>query len=126
MTINGHTEPLANGKRVLVVEDEILVGMLLEDMLNELGHEHIYVVPRLSEAVQAASDSEFAFAILDVNIDGDEIFPVADILKAKGTPFIFATGYGTRGLPDHYRDRPTLQKPFSMKDLKRVLERIED
>lgn len=119
-----HTE--ANGKRVLVVEDEILVGMLLEDMLNELGHEHIQVVPRLNEAVQAASDREFAFAILDVNIDGDEIFPVADILKEKGTPFIFATGYGTRGLPDHYRDRPTLQKPFSMKDLKRVLERIED
>ena len=57
-------------------------------------------------------------AILDVNVDGEEIFPVADILAKRGLPFVFVTGYGERSLPEPYRDRPALQKPFQVEQLK--------
>jgi CheY-like chemotaxis protein len=110
------------GKRVLIVEDELMIRMLLEDMLRELGYTIAAQAARVHEALQAASTAEFDLAILDVNLDGEPISPVADALAARGTPFIFATGYGERGLPEPYRDRPTLRKPFQMDSLERVLQ----
>jgi CheY-like chemotaxis protein len=110
------------GKRVLIVEDELMIRMLLEDMLSELGYTIAAQAARVDEALQAASTAEFDLAILDVNLDGEPISPVADALAARGTPFIFATGYGERGLPEPYRDRPTLKKPFQMDSLERVLQ----
>ncbi len=64
---------------------------------------------------------DFSAAILDVNLDGQEIFPVADILKERGLPFVFVTGYGERSLPEPYRDRPALQKPFQADQLEAAL-----
>ena len=61
-------------------------------------------------------------AILDVNVDGEQIFPVADILAKRGLPFVFVTGYGEGSLPDTYRSRPALQKPFQADRLKAMLE----
>ena len=103
--------------RVLVVEDEYLIRMLLEDMLNELGYAPAAAAGNLAEACDLASNGDFHAAILDVNLDGQEIFPVADILKERGLPFVFVTGYGERSLPEPYRDRPTLQKPFQAEQL---------
>lgn len=108
-------------RRVLIVEDEMLIGMLLEDMLADLGHEVVAVVPRLKDALAAVQSKTFDLAILDVHLQGESAFPVADALIARNVPFVFATGYGERGLPEAYRERPVLQKPFARDDLERVL-----
>ena len=108
--------------RVLVVEDEYLIRMLLEDMLEELGYDMAAGVGTISEASEAASNGEFHAAILDVNLDGQEIFPVADILAQRGLPFVFVTGYGERSLPDPHRSRPALQKPFQAEQLRAALD----
>jgi CheY-like chemotaxis protein len=117
-------EPQAalGGKRILVVEDELMIRMLLEDMLAELGCTIAAQAGHLDEALETARNGEFDIAILDVNLGGQPILPVADALAARGLPFVFATGYGERGLPDSYRERPTLKKPFELDSLRRTLE----
>lgn len=117
------TDGELGGLRVLIVEDEALVAMLLEDMLTEHGCQVAGTASRSAQAVEmiAASDSEVQAAILDMNLGGESSLPVAEALAAKGLPFVFATGYGAGGVPDGWRDRPTLQKPFSHEDVGRVL-----
>src|SRR5262245_61102921 len=111
----------APSRRVLVVEDEMLIGMLLKDMLVDMGYVVVGVVPRVNEALAAVQRETFDFAILDVHLNGQAVFPVAEALSERGIPFVFATGYGERGLPDQYRSRPILQKPFAKEDLERTL-----
>lgn len=108
-------------RRVLVVEDEVIVGMLLEDMLRELGFEVVAISTRLDEAVQLARGFAIDFAVLDVNLDGQMSFPVADVLRERGVPFLFATGYGSKILEPPYSTTPTLQKPFQIHDLRSVM-----
>jgi len=107
--------------RILVVEDELMIRMLLEDMLGELGHTIAVAAARIDEALEAAKTADFDLAILDVNLNGEPISPVADALVARGVPFVFATGYGEHGLPAPYRDRPTLKKPFQLEGLEQML-----
>lgn len=107
--------------RFLVVEDEYLIRMLLEDMLADLGYDVAAAVGSIAEASEVATNGDFHAAILDVNLDGQEIFPVADILAKRGLPFVFVTGYGEGSLPSPYRDRPALQKPFQAERLKSTL-----
>ena len=109
-------------KRILVVEDEYLIRMLLEDMLADLGYGVAAAVGTVAEASKIASDGDFNVAILDVNLDGQEIFPVADILAKRSLPFVFVTGYGdeTRIAPD-FVNRPRLQKPCSSDALEAAL-----
>jgi CheY-like chemotaxis protein len=114
-------DPSQAQTRVLVVEDEYLIRMLLEDMLADLGYAVAAAVGTVTEARELAANGDFSAAILDVNLDGQEIFPVADILKERGLPFVFVTGYGERSLPEPYRDRPALQKPFQADQLKAAL-----
>jgi CheY-like chemotaxis protein len=114
------------GRRVLVVEDELMIRMLLEDMLGELGYTIVAEAAHIEEALEAANNVDFDLAILDVNLNGQPISPVADALAARGTPFVFATGYGERSLPELYRDRPTLKKPFQMEGLQRLLQSALD
>jgi CheY-like chemotaxis protein len=109
------------GLRVFVVEDEYLIRMLLEDMLAEIGFTVAAAAGTVAEATELANSTAFDVAILDVNLDGQEVYPVSDILTKRGVPFVFVTGYGGRGLPEPYRDRMTLQKPFQLDDLKRTL-----
>ena len=113
-------------KRILVVEDELMIRMLLEDMLGELGYTVAAEAARIEEELEAAKNAHFDIAILDVNLNGQPISPVADALVARGMPFVFATGYGERGLPEPYRDRPTLKKPFQMDGLKQMLQTALD
>ncbi|HUL88777.1 MAG TPA: response regulator [Pseudolabrys sp.] len=115
------TNSSAGTPRVLVVEDEYLIRMLLEDMLEELGYAVAAAVGTISEAREIATNGEFNAAILDVNLDGQEIYPIADILAKRRLPFVFVTGYGERSLPEPYRGRPALQKPFQAEQLKRTL-----
>lgn len=108
--------------RVLVVEDEALVSMLVEDMLSDLGCTVIGPAAELEEALRLAGSAEMDAALLDVNLAGRPIFPVADVLKARGVPFAFASGYGAAGLSEAHRGSLVLQKPFRETDLRRVLE----
>lgn len=109
------------GLRVLVVEDEMMVSMLIEDMLSDLGCKVIGPASRLEEAIALVESSELDCAVLDVNLGGQPIFPLADILREKGAPFAFATGYGDAGLRDVDKGTPVLQKPFRESDLARIL-----
>jgi CheY-like chemotaxis protein len=111
----------ATGRRVLVVEDELMIRMLLDDMLNDLGYTIAAEAGHIEEAVALAGKADFDVAILDVNLNGQSISPVVEVLIARGLPYVFATGYGERGVPEPYRQQPTLQKPFQLDALGRVL-----
>lgn len=118
------TAPNLQGLRVLVVEDEMMVSMLIEDMLTDLGCTVIGPASRLDEALELTEAGGIDCAVLDVNLGGQPIFPVADLLRQKGAPFAFATGYGDAGLRDVDRGTPVLQKPFREGDLARVLNEL--
>ena len=107
---------------MLVVEDELMIRMLLEDMLTELGFTVAAEASRIEDAVKAAKTADIDIAVLDVNLNGQTTGPVAEALAARGTPFVFATGYGAQGLPEAFRNRPTLKKPFQLDGLKQMLE----
>jgi CheY-like chemotaxis protein len=107
--------------RVLIVEDEMLVAMNIEDMLLDLGHEVAGLAGRLDAAMALAREAEFDLAMLDVNLAGETSFPVAEILASRGIPFLFATGYGIKGVAEEYRTYPVLQKPFRAHDLDQAL-----
>lgn len=119
MTTEGASTPA--GKTILVVEDEIMIRLLLEDMLSDLGYTIAAAVGRIEEAVKVAKTGTFDVAILDVNLNGQTVGPVAEVLEERGVPFVFATGYGERGLPPRFATKPTLQKPFQQENLGRIL-----
>ena len=107
------TQPLS-GRRVLVVEDESLVAMLLETILEDMGCTPVGPASNVDEGEAIARDTvDLDAALLDVNLAGRQVFPVAAVLKARGVPFVFSTGYGESGLPDEWRGNPTIQKPFT-------------
>lgn len=104
-------------RRVLIVEDEMIVALFIEDLLTDLGHRVTATVSRMEEAMALAEGDDFDLAILDVHLHGQPVFPLAERLLARGIPFVFATGYGIRGVPEHLRGAPTLQKPFRPDEL---------
>ncbi len=108
--------------RVLFVEDEVMVSMLIEDMLLDLGIEVVGPVAKMEEAQALAREAEIEAAILDINVGGQFTYPVADILHARGVPVIFATGYGSSALPERFRSTPTLHKPFARTCFERAIE----
>lgn len=111
-----------SGRRILVVEDESLVAMLLETILEDMDVEPVGAISTVDEALDVvAADPRLDAALLDVNVAGKEVFPVAEALKAKGVPFVFSTGYGEGGLPDAWRGHPTIQKPFTEDAVKAAL-----
>lgn len=102
------------GRRVLVIEDESLVAMLLETILEDMGCAVVGPESNIDDGLTAATtEGGLDAALLDVNVAGREVFPVAEALKARGVPFVFSTGYGEAGLPEHWRGHPTIQKPFT-------------
>ena len=117
---NGKGDDL-NGLRILIVEDEAAISLLLEDMLLDFGCEVVGPAGRLAAALDLAASETFDLAILDVNVAGEPIYPVAEALDARRVPFVFSTGYGSAGIRDLYRDRPVLQKPFAQHDLRQKL-----
>ena len=104
-----------------VVEDETMVAILLEDMLEELGCEVLWTAHRVNKALDLVAGSAPDAAILDVNIAGDEVYPVAQALARRSIPFVFTTGYGARGLAESWRGRPIVQKPFQVQHLSQGL-----
>jgi CheY-like chemotaxis protein len=114
----------AMGRRVLVVEDESMIRMLLDGMLSDIGYTMTAEAGALDEALALAKQDGFDVAILDVNLHSEPITPVAEILTQRGLPFVFATGADLRGVPEVYRSHPTLQKPFRVEALERALQAV--
>jgi len=110
------------GGSVFLVEDEVMIRMMVADMLDELGYKIAAEAGEIAEAIRLVQSTDFDLAILDVNVNGKVISPVADLIKARNRPFIFATGYGSSGLPEEYRDLPSLQKPFQIETLARAID----
>jgi CheY-like chemotaxis protein len=117
-------KPEFEGRRVLLVEDEAMIAMLLEDMLGDLGCEVVGPAYALDPALAlAAGDNAIDVAILDVNLAGRPVFELADALRGRGVPMVFSTGHGPRGLRDIDRDVPVLGKPFHALELAVALRR---
>ena len=112
------------GARVLVVEDEYLVAALIEQILESAGCVVMGPIPRVPEALDAVSHDVYDAAVLDVNLAGERINPVADALSERDVPFVFVTGYGANALPRKYAERPHIGKPFRMAELLAVLSSI--
>jgi CheY-like chemotaxis protein len=108
------------GLRVLVVEDEPMLSLALQDMLADLGCEVVGAAGRLESALALAVDRTFDVAVLDINIGGHRIDPVAEAIAARGLPILFVTGYGRAGRPQHVAG-PVLDKPYEVGDLARGL-----
>jgi CheY-like chemotaxis protein len=111
------------GNRVMIVEDEALVAMALRDALDELGFSVLGPFNRISEAMIALRNNRIDAAVLDVNLGGELIYPLADVLAADHVPFVFITGYGAEEIEPRYARVPVLQKPIEADALKSVFVR---
>jgi CheY-like chemotaxis protein len=107
--------------RVLVVEDEGGVALLIEDMLEQLGCELAGSIATLDKALTFVATQFFDCALLDVNLAGQMVFPVAEALRKRNIPFVFSTGYGRIGLPETFAGCPVLNKPFTIDDFEQKL-----
>jgi DNA-binding response OmpR family regulator len=110
--------------RIFIVEDEFLAAMLLEDELRARGWLTLGPFTTLKQARDAAETEQFDLAILDINLGGEMVYPLADELAARGIPFIFLSGYLSRDLPERFKVRPKLSKPFNAPLLHGEIERI--
>jgi CheY-like chemotaxis protein len=118
--VNAAVNPL-NGLRVLIVEDETLVAMLIEEFLLELGCEIAFSASRVAKAMRGLQTCGIDVAILDVNVAGESVSQLVETLVQRGIPFIFASGYGASGVDPRWALSPVLQKPFTGPDLRAAL-----
>ena len=117
---------LLAGRRILVVEDEMLVLMTIESMLGDLGCEFVAAAATVDQALALIGMHAFDAAVLDVNLNGDQSYPVADALSVRSVPFAFSTGYSVEGMREDYRDRPVLRKPYQLGGLVHILTGLLD
>jgi CheY-like chemotaxis protein len=114
-----------SGRRVLVVEDEMLVLMMIEDMLADLGCQSVTSAATVDKALALINAQVFDVALLDMNLSGNDSHPVAEELSARGVPFAYSTGNTGQSLRDGYSDRPVLKKPFKYEELAAILSRLK-
>ncbi len=107
---------------MLIVEDEMTVALLLEEMVEDMGHEVAGLAMRLPQAEELARTRTLDVAILDVNLDGHMSYPVAEILAARGVPYLFATGYGAGGIEPRYRESVIIKKPYGLDEVREAIE----
>jgi DNA-binding response OmpR family regulator len=110
-----------HGAKVLIVEDETLISFLIEDMLHELGCAEIWHAAAVKQALAILDDRCPDVALLDVNLGHELVYPLAARLEEEQIPFVFATGYGRKGLAERWSDRPVVQKPFAREALEAAL-----
>jgi two-component SAPR family response regulator len=111
---------MAASRRVLLVEDEALVAMMIQQCLIETGHSIVGPISTASEALVTAKDGDFDAAILDINLGDGMAYPVAEILSARGIPFIFVTGFEADAVDDRFSKVPILQKPIERQMLQKI------
>ena len=118
-------DKLLSGRRVLVVEDEMLVLIMIEDMLSDLGCKSVTSAATVDKALALINAQVFDVAMLDVNLNGSDSHVVAEALAAREIPFFYSTGNTSRSLRDGYSDRPVLKKPFKYEELAAILTRLK-
>lgn len=116
-------DKLLTGRSVLVIEDEMLILMMIEDMLADLGCESVAVASRIDPALRLIEGQVFDTAMLDMNLNGIESYPIADALTARDVPYFFSTGNSLTDMKDGYRDQDVLKKPFTVEQLSNMLSR---
>ena len=109
---------------VILVEDEALIRMMLVDMIEELGHRVIAVAGDVTDGYALAQQEEYDLAILDINLQGLHVQPVAEAVVARGLPLLFVTGYGPAGVPPTLRECRVLTKPCLTRELKTAINGI--
>jgi CheY-like chemotaxis protein len=112
--------------RVLVVEDEALLSIMLADMLVALGYEIAAICGDLAEALALAHSGTFDLAVLDVNLNGQKSFPVAETLRQRELPYLWTSGYSRAILPPRLASAPFVAKPYDLADLGRALDEVEE
>jgi len=117
-------DKLLSGRRILVVEDELLILMMIEDMLADLGCESVATAATVDKALALIDAEVFDAAMLDMNLNGNTSHSVAEALVARGVPFVYSTGNKGDAVSDGYRDRPVLKKPFKYSELVEILTRL--
>jgi two-component sensor histidine kinase len=118
--------PALRARRIMIVEDEALVALVLADQLAELGLSVVGPCTSVAEAKAVADKGDFEAAILDVNLGGELVYPVADLLSSRGIPFIFVTGYGRESIDPRFTNAPVLEKPVELKLLEEIFGRVHD
>ena len=118
---SGHKRSDLTGLKILLVEDEFFVAAFIENILRDLGCTVVGPSAGLAEAIGTAAAEAFDAAILDINLGGESVYPVADFLFENGTPFVFSTGYATLDIPEAYRNFRRVRKPFTIDTLKREI-----
>ena len=118
-------DKLLSGRRVLVVEDEMLVLIMIEDMLADLGCMSVTSAATIDRALALIHEQVFDVAMLDMNLNGNDSHVVAEALVARDIPFFYSTGNSSRSLTDGYSDRPVLNKPFKFEELAAMLTRLK-
>jgi CheY-like chemotaxis protein len=113
-----------SGRRILVVEDEMMVAWLLEDMLADLGYEAVGPAARVDQAMAMINEEAIDAAVLDMNLNGQMSYSVADALTRRNVPFVFSTGYEKTRLLDSYRSFQVLQKPYQQAELRDALAKL--
>lgn len=109
------------GRRILVVEDSPVVGPFTADLLGELGYEVVGPAPNMAAARELVEAGEFDAALMDIHIRGERVFPLCEMLEARGLPFVFTSGYADRSMPEKWEERPRLQKPYTLDQIERAL-----
>ena len=118
------TLPANGDSRLLLVEDELVVGLFMQDLLKTIGYRPTEPIGRLSEAISAATQERFEGAILDMNLNGEIVYPLAELLTQQRVPFLFVTGYGQHSLDPRFNRVPVLQKPVVQDELAGALNRV--
>jgi CheY-like chemotaxis protein len=120
------TAPGLGGRRILVIEDSPVVAPFTADVLGDLGCSVVGPAPNMAAARELLDGEDFDAAILDVHIRGERVFPLCDLLAAKGVPFVLTSGYADWQMPEKWQDRPRLQKPYTIDQVEEALNGLLD
>lgn len=112
------------GARILVVEDSPVVAPFTADVLDELGCTVVGPAPNMAAARELIEEGAFDAALMDVHIRGERVFPLCELLEAKGIPFILTSGYGDWQVPEKLESRPRLQKPYTIAEVEKALKKL--
>jgi len=116
-------DKLLSGRSILIIEDEMLILMMIEDMLADLGCKSVSVASKIGQAITLIDGQVFDAAMVDLNLSGVESYPIADALVARDVPYFFSTGSSVANIKDGYRDQDVLKKPFTFEQLGNMLSR---
>lgn len=114
----------ASLRRVLIVEDEVLIALMLQDMLDDAGLKVEAVANSLEAGIELATRVSVDVAVLDINLNGEEVYPIAEILRGRGIPFVFSTGYGAGGVRADFDGAPRVVKPYQQDQLVATLQKL--